>query len=117
MAQSFPETRWSLIQRVRCTDDETNALDEWCRNYWPPVYSYICAQGYDADDAKELAQSFFERLLTKGTEKSLPNQLSGAFRAYLMRAVKNFLTDQWRSAQSQRKGGQNFRIPPDELDR
>jgi len=116
VAHSFPDTRWTLIQKVRVDDDECRALDEWCRNYWPPVYGYICSRGHDVESAKELTQSFFERLIARGAEESLPNHLSGAFRAYLMRSVKHFLTDQSRSAQSQRRGGDQFQVEPDVLD-
>lgn len=115
MAQAFPETRWTLIQKVRSENDSAEALEEWCRNYWPPVFSYICAQGHNSEMAQELAQTFFERLLAKGPEKVLPNQLSGAFRAYLMRSIKNFLTDHWRGQQAQRKGGGTITVPEEEL--
>ena len=117
MAQIFPDTRWTLIQKARVDDDECRALDEWCRNYWAPVHAYICSRGYDGESAKELTQSFFERLISRGPEESLPGQLSGAFRAYLMRSVKNFLTDQWRSAQSQRRGGDQVQVEPEALEK
>ncbi|MGJ8726735.1 MAG: RNA polymerase sigma factor [Roseibacillus sp.] len=116
MAQGFPETRWTLIQKVRTEASSTEALEEWCQNYWPPVFSYVCAQGYDSEMARELTQTFFERLLSKGPEKVLPNHLSGAFRAYLMRSVKNFLTDHWRSQQSKRKGGGTHTVPEEQLE-
>lgn len=115
MPPSFPDTRWTLIQKVRSEGDSAEALDEWCQNYWPPVFSYVCAQGNDSDGARELTQTFFERLLTKGADKVLPPQFSGPFRAYLMRAVKNFLTDHWRGQQAQRKGGGTYTVPEDEL--
>ncbi|YCM42681.1 sigma-70 family RNA polymerase sigma factor [Verrucomicrobiaceae bacterium 227] len=117
MAQPFPDTRWTLIQKARIDADGCRALDEWCRNYWPPVYTYICSRGYDSESAKELTQSFFERLIARGAEESLPHQLSGAFRAYLMRSVKNFLTDQWRSSKSQRRGGDQFQVEPEVLEK
>ncbi|WP_411845424.1 hypothetical protein AAFN60_17055 [Roseibacillus persicicus] len=115
MPLGFPETRWTLIQKVRTEADSTDALQEWCQNYWQPVFSYICAQGYDRETARELAQTFFEKLILKGPQNVLPQELKGAFRAYLMRSVKNFLTDQWRSRQSQRKGGGTQAVPEDEL--
>ena len=117
MAQDFPDTRWTLIQKARVDDDGCRALDEWCRNYWPPVYSYICSRGHDSETAKELAQTFFERLLAKGAGESLPTELKGPFRAYLMRAVKNFLIDQWRASQSQRRGGDQYQAEPEVLDK
>lgn len=105
MPNAFPDTCWTLIQRARRDDENPGALAEWCRNYWPPVFSYICAQGHDSDVAEEFAQAFFENLLSRGPEACLPDRLHGAFRAYLMRSVKNFLTDQWRAARTRRRGG------------
>lgn len=116
MPDAFPETRWTLIQRARTEDENPAALAEWCRNYWPPVFSYICAQGHDSDVAQEFTQGFFENLLTRGVGTSLPEQLHGAFRAYLMRSVKNFLTDQWRASQTQRRGGGESPLPLDDLE-
>ena len=113
---SFPDTRWTLIQRARGNDLETSqALEEWCRGYWRPVQSYIRSQGKNDDEANELTQSFFERLLSRGAESSLPDELTGAFRAYLMRSVKHFLTDQWRSGQRQRRGAGATHLPVEEL--
>lgn len=99
----FPETRWTLIQRTR--EDDGGSLEEWCRGYWRPVRDYICAQGKSTEEASELAQAFFEALLSREREKILPEKLAGSFRAYLKRSVKNFVTDRWRAEQSQKRGG------------
>lgn len=113
---TFPDTRWTLIQRARADDGENSqALEEWCRGYWKPVHSYIRAQGKNEDEANELTQSFFERLLSRGVKSSLPNDLNGAFRAYLMRSVKHFLTDYWRGSQRQRRGAGATHVPLEEL--
>ena len=113
---SFPDTRWTLIQRAKGdTGENFQALDEWCRGYWKPVHSYIRAQGKNDDEANELTQSFFERLLSRGVDSSLPDETTGAFRAYLMRSVKHFLTDHWRSGQRQRRGAGATHLPVEEL--
>jgi RNA polymerase sigma-70 factor (ECF subfamily) len=116
MDNRFPDTRWTLIQKARSSEESGAALEEWCRSYWPPVHAYICSRGYDPENAREMAQAFFERLFTRGVGESLPDQLNGAFRAFLMRAVKNFLIDQWRAKQSQRKGGGQVREATDRLE-
>jgi len=84
-----------MIQKV---GDDDQCLDEWCGGYWLPVRNYIMAHGRSVDEANDLTQSFFERLLSKEREKMLPQELAGSFRAYLKRSVKNFLTDSWRAA-------------------
>lgn len=116
MVGPFPDTRWTLIQKARADDDGAEALDEWCRSYWSPVHAYVCSRGYDAESGKELTQAFFERLISRGAGEVLPGELRGAFRAYLMRSVKNFLTDRWRSDQSQRKGGAYLQAAPEVLE-
>jgi len=101
-AGQFPDTRWTLIQKA---GHDEHSLQEWCLGYWLPVRNYICAQGRTLDDANDLTQAFFEKLLAKERTDMLPTELSGAFRAYLRRSIKNFLHDDWRSLQSKRKGG------------
>lgn len=108
---AFPDTRWTLIRRARTT---APALEEWCRGYWRPVREYIQASGYPPEEADELTQEFFHHLLRRGADRILPDSLAGAFRAYLKRSVKNFLTDQWRSRQRQRRGGGVTHVPLDE---
>ena len=107
IADEFPDTRWTLIQRV---ETDSHALDEWCRGYWRPARDYIRAQGYHETDADELTQEFFARLLSKAPESRLPDQLNGSFRAYLKRSLKNFLTDQWRASHRQRRGGGSIHL-------
>jgi RNA polymerase sigma-70 factor (ECF subfamily) len=107
----FPDTRWTLIRRARTA---APALDEWCRGYWRPVRDYIRAAGHSDHEADELTQEFFHHLLRRGADRILPESLAGAFRAYLKRSVKNFLTDQWRARQRQRRGGGATHVPLDE---
>jgi DNA-directed RNA polymerase specialized sigma24 family protein len=41
--------------------DDANA--EICRNYWYPIYSFIRSRGHSADEAADLTQEYFARLL------------------------------------------------------
>lgn len=88
--QHFPDTRWSLIQEAR---EEGRGLDEWCQSYWLPVREYLRALGCQEDEADEVTQKFFQSLLRQGPERLLPEHLTGAFRAFLKRSVKNFWID------------------------
>lgn len=102
MNEGFPDTRWTLIQRAR---NESGGLDEWCRGYWRPVRDYVQAQGFTEEEAGEMTQRFFEKLMERGPENILPEKLSGIFRAYLKRSVKNFLHDVGRAKRRQKRGG------------
>lgn len=98
---NFPDTHWTLIKTVGQSDE---SLQTWCRGYWHPIRSYIQAQGFNEEMAGDLTQRFFERILSKDREAMLPQKLAGAFRAYLKRSVKNFLTDVWRTEHAQKRG-------------
>lgn len=113
--QSFPETRWSLIRRARVPEADDASLGEWCRGYWLPVREYIRAHGRSREDAEDLTQRFFERMLANGFSRSLPESLTGAFRAFLKRSVKNFLIDQHRAAVRQRRGGGAAHLQVDDM--
>jgi RNA polymerase sigma-70 factor (ECF subfamily) len=64
---AFATTHWSVV--VSAGDSEsplaTEALAEFCRLYWYPLYVYVRRKGYDAATSKDLTQEFFEQLLEK----------------------------------------------------
>ena len=39
------------------------ALEQLCEVYWPPLYSYLRRRGHDREEAEDLTQGFFTRLL------------------------------------------------------
>ena len=39
------------------------ALDQLCRTYWYPLYANVRRRGYSPEDAQDLIQEFFARLL------------------------------------------------------
>jgi len=104
----FPETRWSLIVEAR---QKAGRLDEWCQKYHPAIVRYLLALGCSEDEAQDIAQEFFFRLLTKGPARLLPEDLRGSFRAYLKRSVRNFLIDQRRAQYAQKHGSGSEHVP------
>ncbi|MBK1790244.1 RNA polymerase sigma factor [Persicirhabdus sediminis] len=98
----FPDTRWSVILTARSdSDDAGDALDQWCRSYWKPINAYVKARG--VNDPDETTQAFFVHMLEK-KGAGLPDNTKGKLRAYLMRSVKHFITDQWRKQNAQKRG-------------
>ena len=43
----------------------TAALEKLCRAYWYPLYAHVRRRGHGQDDAQELTQGFFARLLER----------------------------------------------------
>ena len=88
------------------------ALDELCRTYWYPLYAYARHQGHLREDAEDLTQSFFARLLEKNYIEGLTSD-KGKFRAFLLAALKHFLANEWNRARRQKRGGGVALLPLD----
>jgi RNA polymerase sigma-70 factor (ECF subfamily) len=72
-----------------------NALGTLCQAYWYPIYAFIRRKGHTADDAEELTQAYFARLLEKGVIAAA-DQRKGRFRAFLRTDCQHFLIDDSR---------------------
>ena len=84
------------------------ALEKLCRTYWYPLYVYVRRQGNSPEDAQDLTQIFFSRLLEKNYFAKADRD-RGKFRTFLLRSLKNFLVNQWkRSGRLKRGGGVEF---------
>ena len=75
-----------------------------CRDYWYPLYAYVRRRGHFPEDAQDLTQEFFARLLATGSvERAHPKK--GRFRSFLLSAMNHFLADEWDRARAQKRGG------------
>ena len=63
-----------MLAAGRCDSREAHlALEELCRTYWYPLYAYVRLQGHSREDAEDLTQGFFARLLEKNyLEEGVP---------------------------------------------
>lgn len=80
------------------------ALEELCRTYWFPLYAYVRRRSHTKEDAEDLTQAFFARLLEKNFLANLAAE-KGKFRAFLLAALKHFLANEWDKSQRQKRGG------------
>src|SRR4026208_42867 len=89
--RDFPSTSWNLVRGVGKAQREH--LERLIYLYWKPAYLYLRASGKKSvEDAKDLTQDFFARLIErKDWEKLSPEK--GSFRGFLKRALKNFMID------------------------
>ena len=49
----------------RSSPDARDALATLCQVYWYPLYAYVRRKGHSPNDAQDLTQEFFARLLEK----------------------------------------------------
>ena len=113
----FPLTKWDLIL-------DPAGLDELCQTYWNPVYAVIRRWPKNPEDAEDITQGFFKRLLDKITLENakLTNYLETAkvkvkaasFRYYLLTLLKYFLADEREREQAIKRGGDQTFVSIDE---
>ncbi|MCI0534522.1 MAG: sigma-70 family RNA polymerase sigma factor [Verrucomicrobiales bacterium] len=80
------------------------ALEQLGRAYWYPLYAYVRRRGYSPDDAQDLTQSFFARLLEKNYVRQADRE-RGKFRTFLLSALNHFLADERDRTQRVKRGG------------
>ena len=102
----FPHTRWSLVLAAtrKNAPESAAALEAICRAYWYPLYAYVRRSGQSPHDAQDLTQEFFCRLLEKRWLDSADRE-KGKLRMFLIGALKHFMSNEWRRASTQRRGG------------
>ncbi len=101
----FPTTSWTLVVAAGHPVDQDcrAALVRLCERYWYPVYAYVRRRGYPEQDAQDLTQDFFVRILEgRYLDRADPNR--GRFRSFLLNSCKFFLADQADRARAQKRG-------------
>ena len=105
---AFATTHWSMV--VSAADAGTAegraALEELCRIYWYPIYSFARRGGVAPHDAEDLTQGFFADLLPRGAI-ARADATRGRFRTFLLAAFQNFHSHQRSRAASLKRGGGN----------
>ncbi len=105
-SKQFPTTRWSLVVAAGDPDVETarSALASLCENYWYPLYAYVRRRGYTSEEAQDLTQEFFVRVLEgRYLDRAQPEK--GRFRAFILSSLKFFVADEGDRARAQKRGG------------
>jgi RNA polymerase sigma factor (sigma-70 family) len=102
---SFVTTHWSVIAACTRGDETTDAaLAQLCRDYWPPLYSFVRRRGYSPADAQDLVQGFFAYFLrTKAYARTELNK--GKFRSFLLASLKHYLANEWDREHALKRGG------------
>src|SRR5215213_2762140 len=92
----FATTHWSLVLAAvnRASPAADEALAELCEIYWYPLYAYLRGRGYTTEDAQDLTQAFFGRVLEKSA-LSDADPARGRFRSFMLTAMKNFSGNQF----------------------
>lgn len=102
----FATTQWTLVLAAgrRGSVEAEEALASLCALYWYPVFAFIRRRGHTGDEAQDLTQSFFARLIEKG-DLAAADRDRGRFRTFLLTACQHFLLNEHDRRLALKRGG------------
>jgi DNA-directed RNA polymerase specialized sigma24 family protein len=102
----FRTTRWDLVfnsGETGCLQHD-KALEELCGLYWYPLYTFAWFKGFSEDDAQDLTQSFFLKVLEKkALKRGGPHKRR--FRSLLLASFQNHISVYRQQAAAAKRGG------------
>jgi RNA polymerase sigma-70 factor (ECF subfamily) len=109
-----------LMAGQEASPESAAALEKLCRAYWQPICAFARRKGWNEEDAKDLTQQFFVRLLQRKDFSGL-DPGKGKFRTFLLAAFSHFLANEYDRANAlKRRGGQTAisldQFPAEQLD-
>lgn len=110
----FGTTEWSLVLAAGEPGSAAGAaaLARLCALYWYPIFAFVRRQGHSAEEAEDLTQGFFARLIEKG-DLAGADRSRGRFRSFLLSACQHFLANEWDKSRAQKRGGGRFSLSID----
>jgi RNA polymerase sigma-70 factor (ECF subfamily) len=111
-SRRFATTRWSLVLAAGdpASPNAASAFASLCELYWFPVYAFIRRTGVSGDDAADLTQAFFAKVLEKGSFGHARRE-RGRFRSFLLASVKHFIANERDAAHAKKRGGGHTILP------
>lgn len=111
----FTTTHWSavLLAADGGSVQATRSLESLCRMYWYPLYAYVRRRGFGPEEAQDLTQAFFARLLEKDALAQV-DRAKGRFRSFLLASVNHFLANEWDRSRAIKRGGRTTTFSLDE---
>lgn len=100
----FQTTRWTLMDANGGGGKRDAAWDHFCRSYWYPVYCFIRRHGMAAEDAGDLTQGFFAKLVEQDWLARVERRET-RFSTLLVTVLKNHLITQHHRATAEKRGG------------
>jgi RNA polymerase sigma factor (sigma-70 family) len=102
----FATTQWSVVLAAghRGSAEAAAALERLCSLYWVPLFAFVRRQGHSVEEAEDLTQAFFTRLIEKEV-LSEADRSRGRFRTFLLTSCQNFLANERDRTFAAKRGG------------
>jgi len=111
----FETTQWTRVLAAGEDDADRarQAMAALCRSYWQPVFAYLRARGFDRQEAEDLTQGFFTRVIEKDVLRRARRE-RGRFRSFLLASLKHYLANEWHRERAQKRGGDRVLVGIDQ---
>ena len=98
----FPTTQWSIVVRLKSADtsEARKAVEEIFNIYRYPLYGYLRASGMSHEDAEDVLQGFFEKMLRNDALSSADKD-RGRLRTFLLTCLNRFKLN-WQRGERRR---------------
>ena len=116
LTNRFSTTHWSvvLLAGQSVSPESSEALEKLCHAYWQPIFQFARRKGWSEEDAKDLTQQFFARLLQRRDFSNLDPR-RGKFRTFLLAAFTHFMANEHDRINALKRGGGNTIISLEEF--
>jgi len=111
----FITTRWTLVAAAGADSSDPQrrqALEDLCQTYWPPLYAFLRRRGHTPEDAQDLTQGFFARILERQDFRAA-DPTRGRFRSFLLTALQHYAINEHDRAMTAKRGGELRRLSLD----
>ncbi len=105
VGEAFLTTHWSLLRKVGAGNQaqDRELIGLLLNLYWKPVYCYLRRKGYNNDEAKDLTQDFFHKVVLGRNLIQRADASRGRFRSYLLTALKRYLINVAEAQNAQKR--------------
>ena len=112
---AFVTTQWSVVLTAQSASPAADAaLETLCRRYWRPLFGFVRRSGFGREEAEDLTQAFFARLLER-RDLDVVRQEKGRLRSYLLVSLKHFLANERHRASAIKRGEGKRLLSLDEM--
>lgn len=96
-----------MVDIVKSADPQqaARALEAVCSRYWYPIYAYLRRSGQQAQDAEDITQMLFQKLVSEDAIQQVQRE-KGRLRTFLLALVTQVLSRKIRHETALKRGGQ-----------
>lgn len=97
------------------SDEEmARVMEQICRLYWKPIFSFLRHNGKSLHDAEDLTQAFFEKIITEEALREARRE-RGRLRSFMLGMLRRFVSRRERHDRAGKREGSHHVFSLDEM--